>query len=143
EWPTGSGAHQSSTFIRQADGSLFLLGMRHPGGLPFAGEDYADLYLVSPSDPVNGPFTLTRLATRHFFATADGAGRFANFGAAGGAYVSPSGELILYSAPHDDVDGADMHFVRMGEYRHRDVSREDSPLRLPTANAGGSYVVEL
>lgn len=140
DWPTDAGAHQSSTFIRQSDGTLFLIGMRHPLGLPFAGEDYADLYRVSGSGS-GGAITLTRLATGHFFVTADGVGRYGNFAAADTAYVSPTGELILYSAPHDDEDGADPDFVRMGEFRHRDVNRAGSPLRTPGADAGGTYVV--
>ncbi len=34
----------------------------------------------------------------------DGAGTLGNFAAAGGAYVTPTGELMLYAAPHSDVD---------------------------------------
>jgi len=147
-WPTGTGAHQSSAFIRGTGGSLYLIGMRHPGGLPWSGSDYADLYRVdSKSD---GGFKLTRLLTKHFYCVYDGGEsggvpgsdmRIGNFAAAGNAYVSPSGELILYSIPHDDEDWADPDFTKLGEFRHRDVNREDSPLRLPSADADGPYTV--
>src|SRR6185295_2892079 len=76
----------------------------------------------------------------HFFTEYDNGGHMGNFAAGGNGYVSPSGELILYNVPHDDQDGFDPDFVRMAEIRNRDVNREDSPLRLPSADAGGPYV---
>ena len=145
DWPTGSGAHQGSTFLREPDGTLYLIGTRHPGGSPFTGDDFADLYRVS--EPSEGEFVLTLIQTRNLFCVYDGGGgpvdmRICNLAAAGSAYASPSGELIIYSSPHDDEDGFDTDIVRMGEFRHRDVNREDSPLRLPSANAGGPYTVD-
>jgi hypothetical protein len=144
-WFKGAGAHQSSTFIREPDGTLYLIGMRHPGGLPFLGEDWADLFQVD--ELTHEIFTLTHIQSRHFYCVYDGGGgpvdmRICNFAAGGSAYVSPSGELILYSIPHDDEDGFDPDIVRMGEFRHRDVNREDSPLRLPRADAMGPYEVD-
>jgi hypothetical protein len=145
-WFTGTGAHQSSTFLRTPDGSLYLIGMRHPGGSAFSGEDWADLYRVA--DPSPGNFQLTYLKSRHLYCRYDGGGgaqpmRICNFAAADTAYVTPSGELILYSIPHDDEDGfSPTDIVRVGEFRHGDVNRENSPLRLPTADAGGPYTVE-
>ena len=49
---------------------------------------------------------------------------------------------MLYAVPHDDQDGFDPDYVRMAEFRHRDVSTEDSPLRFPSADAGGPYNVD-
>lgn len=143
-WPTGFGAHQSSTFVREPDGTLYLIGTRHPGGLPSVGEDFADLYRVE--DPVPGMFLLTHLDTRQFNCVYDGGGgpvdmRLCNMTAASSAYVSPSGELLLYSMPHDDEDGFDPDIVRMAEFRHRDANRDLGPLRGPGANAGGPYFV--
>ncbi len=91
DWPTGAGAHQSSTFLREPDGSLFLIGMRHPGGLPGAGDDKADLYEVQA---VGNAFNLVRLAERELHCVYDGGGgpvdmRICNFGAASNAYVTP------------------------------------------------------
>ena len=47
--------------------------------------------------------------------------------------------MILYSVQHDDVgvDGPD--YVKFAEFRHRDVNRPGSPLRVPGADAGGPY----
>lgn len=143
DWPTDTGAHQSSTFLRETDGTLYLIGMR--GTAPFAGSDFADLYRVDESVP--GNLKLTHLRTREFNCVYDGGGgpvdmRVCNMTASNNAYVSPTGELILYSIPHDDEDGFDPDIVRMGEFRHRDVNREGSPLRSPTADAGGPYQVD-
>jgi Ca2+-binding RTX toxin-like protein len=146
-WPTGFGAHQSSTFISQWDGEappveapLYLIGMRHFGvPQPVVGLDFADLYRVT--DNGLGGFKLTLVQTLHMFCDYTGAGRIGNFAAGSTAYVSPSGELILYSAPHDDENRTDPDYIKMAEFRHRDGNRPDSPLRLPTADAGGPYSV--
>jgi hypothetical protein len=126
-WPRGTCAHQSSTFMRDQNGLLYLIGMRHAGicWSPSVGTDYADLYWIREDTP--GHFTLTYVGERRFYCAYDGGGgpehmRICNFGAAGNAYVSPSGELILYSIPHDDEDGKNPDFVRLGEFRHRDVN---------------------
>lgn len=144
-WPTGTGAHQSSTFVREPDGTLYLIGTRHPGGLPFVGSDFVDLYRAAEESPEG--FVLTHLETREFNCVYDGGGaagdmRLCNMTAASSAYVSPSGELLLYSMPHDDEDDFTTDFARMAEFRHRDANRETSLLRLPGAVAGGPYFVE-
>ncbi|NIM95437.1 MAG: hypothetical protein GTO18_17205 [Anaerolineales bacterium] len=126
-WPQGTCAHQSSTLLRDTGGSLYMIGMRHAGicWSPSEGTDHADLYWVEPK--IAGGFKLTYLGERDLYCAYDGGGgpehmRICNFGAAGNAYVSPSGELILYSIPHEDEDGKDPDFVRLGEFRHRDVN---------------------
>jgi hypothetical protein len=146
-WPGGGAAHQSSAFIHEPDGTLFMVATRHSDGPDALGDDYADLYRVDPR--TDGGFKLTRLGTRHLFCRYRMSGgafdldtRICNFAAAAGTYVSPSGELILYAMPHDDIDDADPDFVRLAEFRHRDVSREDSPLCRPRASAGGPYGVD-
>ena len=148
-WRTGSGAHQSSTFIREWNGStppaeapLYLIGMRHEGpfGLPLIGDDRAELFRVG--DNGLGGYRLTHVRSLHMFGNFDGSGRIANFATGNNAYVSPSGELILYSIQHDDQNLAVDSYVKMAEFRHRDVNRPDSPLRLPAAVAGGAYSVE-
>ena len=146
-WHTGTCAHQSSTLLRDQNGFLYMIGMRHgfPCYSPWTGSDYADIYWVREDTPEH--FTLTYVGEREFYCAYDGGGgpekmRICNFGAASNAYVSPSGELILYSMPHDDEDGKNPDFVRLGEFRHRDVNRPNSPLRLPTADSDGPYTVD-
>ncbi len=144
-------AHQSSTFLRDANGSLYMIAMRHGFrlsgagvcGSPIVGADTADFFKV---EIVNGRFTLFEKDKKRFYCVYnydDGTEmRLCNFGAASTAYVSPSSELILYSIPHDDWDRTGPDIVRMSEFRHCDVYRENNPLRYPTADAGGPYTVE-
>ena len=141
DWPMDTDAYQGSAFVRQADGRLFLVMTRNTSGNPVLPDcDLADLYSVDPKP--SGGFRLVRVASDHLFCNYDGAGRICNLAAAANAYVSPSGELMLYSLPHDDQDGFDPDYVRMAEFRHRDVSTEDSPLRLPSVDAGGPYTAD-
>jgi len=144
-WPTGAGAHQSSSFFLEPDGELYLLGARHPGGMPGAGSDYVDLYRVTDSLP--GGFSLQFLGERNLFCVYDGGGglndmRVCNMAAATTTYVSPTGELILYSMPHDDEDGFAIDIVRMAEFRHRDVLRPNNRLLSATPDAGGPYITQ-
>ena len=112
---------------------------RNTSGNPVFPEcDLADLYRVD--DKPAGGFRLVRVRVRPPVLQLRRAGRICNLIAAANAYVSR--ELLLYSLPHDDQDGFDPDYVRMAEFRHRDVSTEDSPLRLPAADAGGPYQVD-
>lgn len=147
-WPTGASAHQSSTFIQQSTSEtpgvsspLYMICMRHDGpfGLPLMGDDYADLYKVVPNQ-IGAKVTFVK--SIHETLRYDEAGHLGNFAAATGAYVSPSGELILYSAPHNDEDKFSTDNVRISEIRHRDVVRPNSPLLQPRASAGGPYTVK-
>ncbi len=148
-WPTGAGAHQSSTFIRQASDlepspadPLYMIAARHDGpfGDPLQGDDLADLYRVTYNNSFG--IKLTYLQTFHPTLNYDKGGRLGNFAAASSAYVSPSGELMMYTIPHDDEDGFDPDNIRIGEMRHRYVVRPDSPLLLPGADPGGPYTAQ-
>ena len=62
-----------------------------------------------------------------------------NLNAGGGAYVSPSGELIYYGVSHwNDGPG---NSVKIAELRHKDVFRPGSPAYALRADAGGPYEV--
>lgn len=137
-WDEGADAEQSATFVRQADGVVYMVMTRNTSG-PASFDDIARLFRVD--EKPGGGFRLTRAGSRHMVCNFEGSGRICHFAAASSAYVTPSGELILYSVPHDDQDGFDPDFVRMAEFRHRDANREGSPLRSPGADAGGPYSV--
>ncbi|MGD8966966.1 MAG: PKD domain-containing protein [Anaerolineae bacterium] len=69
----------------------------------------------------------------------------ADLQAGGGAYVSPSGELLLYSVAHyhdGPPCGDGDPTVRMIEMRHIHVVRDDSPTYESMADPGGPYVVD-
>jgi hypothetical protein len=145
-WPSASfigGAYQTANFIRQGgpDGRLFLLGGRNTQQV--LGSDWFDLLEVTKNQ--DGDYRLSCAAARHVhtFPSSDGALLFhnnlANFAAGSGSYVSPTGELILYGTEHDN-DGPG-GTVKMGEWRHIDMVRHDSPTYDPTVEPGGPYSV--
>jgi len=143
-WPVGGSipgdparGYQSINFVRQSDGKLYLIGTSNSAALNIGGEDWAELYLVSY---VDGELELTFRGTKHFYCNYQYTGRVGNFRASAGIYISPSGELILYSTEHEA--SGPLGSVQMGEFRHEEAYRPGSPLRAPTADIGGPYVVE-
>jgi hypothetical protein len=158
DWPTGLGpfteGHQMLNFVRQGDldGPLFLVGARNdvPGG---GGDDMLDLYQMQL--PL-GPCPFRHVRTTHM--TSYPYGNFAsaaNFAAASGAYVSPSGELIIYATEYENqgpyrwdpdtgtfVDDVAQATVPLAEYRHRNMVRPDSPTLHPTASIDGPFAVD-
>ena len=145
-------AHQSLHFIREGtiDGDLYLGAAR---GHPAFGSDHdkIDLYRVHCETPegdldVNcapgGQITLTtrfRGKPLAAFPTTGGT-RLANLAAATGFHETPSGELLFYATEHDN-DGPD-GTVKVGEWRHIDMVRENSPTLLPTVAVNGPYEVD-
>lgn len=134
-WPIGVGpclgkeAHQSYTFIRQTDGTLYLVGMSRRGscGSPYGvGEDDADLFQVVFPSPSNG-MRLVAVGGRHLYCSWDQAGFNGNFIAASCAYVSPSGSLVLYSLPHSNGQFPNsLDYVHMVEFRSYKVNQMGS-----------------
>lgn len=146
-WPDGGlfdVAHQSLNFVREGspNGDLFLIGGRSTSQVPGLGEDWFDLFRVVPD---GSEFTVECVSVRHVhsFPASDGALLFhnniAHFAAASGAYVSPTGELILYATEHDN-DGPG-GTVKFGEWRHTDMTRPGSPTLDPTVTVAGPYTV--
>jgi hypothetical protein len=142
EWPTGKGSHQVLAFLRDCNGTLYLAGTRNTTGgssAPVINEDRGELYAVNiDHDPRH--FGLTLIAEQHFFCEAHEIGLTCDFAAAGGFYVSPAGELILYATEHNN--GGEGGFVRMAEFRNSALFRRNSPNWAPRAEAGGPYAVD-
>ena len=136
DWETGFDSHQSINLIEQCDGSLFLVGTRNTLPTGVGGEDWAVLYEVSFT--ASADLVLREVSSKHLVCNAE-AGRTCDFAAAAAPYVSPTGELILYGTEHhnDGPNGS----IRMGEFRHEETYRPGSPLRQPSAEAGGPYGV--
>ena len=117
---------QTLSFVRQSDGALYLIGGDNTDTWePIrVGEDWARLFKVTHTGV--GPqteFSLSYIAEKPLFTEHPQMG---NFKAAGGVYVSPAGELIIYTGHHDSFeeneDGEDVKYVAMGEFRHIDVT---------------------
>jgi len=116
---------QSLNFLRQTDGSLYLAcsGANASG---FGTEDWIRLYRVIRN---GNEFTLQSVTGRHL---QSGEPNLGDCGAAGGFYVSPTGQLIFYLSEHDNDGPNDSIF--MGEFRNYDV-REPA-----TVDACGGWV---
>jgi hypothetical protein len=148
DWHTGSGdAHQMLNFVRQGSqtGPLYLIGGRNATFLP-SGDDFIDLYRVN-MDAYGNPAECLLEHVRSTHVTSHpvmGGGDSGNFAAASGTYVSPSRELIVYSAEYenDGVTDGERRTVRFGEWRHREMVRADSPTLRPTATVEGPFTVD-
>ncbi len=123
-------SHQTLNFVKQNDGKLFLIGSHntHNYTPAITGDHVAVLYRVDGFGG-SGPIVLTEVLGRHFMNESPGADNDVNFNAGGGAYVSPTGELILYATEHY-VDGPG-DSVELGEIRDVDVYRPDNPRYKP------------
>jgi hypothetical protein len=158
-----SASFQTINLVTQEDGRVFLIGARNSNkAAPFfefpvivESEDRLQLYEVENFDGSGDVVVRTRLSedgkhmhlTNAGFLSTAGSGHNGNFNAAAGVYISPTGEFILYAAEHDNdgPPGNEEGFVRMAEFRCGYMAREDSPLYLPAADAGGGeggYAVE-
>lgn len=149
DWHTGGGdAHQSLNLVRQGglDGPLYMIGARNDTPLP-SGEDRMDLYRLSlDDDGVPAECFIELKQNRHFQSHPYmGGGDSANFAAASGVYLSPSGELIVYAAEFENdgpVGVSGRQTVRFGEYRHRDMVRPGSPTLRPSLDVATTWDVD-
>ena len=148
--PDTQDAHQTLNFLREGsiDGDLYIAGAR---GRLLANRDKIDLYKIeafnannekspnfNPGDeiiwtPINVNKPVTPIPS-------SGGDELLNLAAASTFYVSPSGELIFYATEHDN-DGPN-ETVKVGEWRHVDVVRPNSPTLLPGAKFNGPFVVD-
>ncbi|HRW52984.1 MAG TPA: hypothetical protein P5081_08855 [Phycisphaerae bacterium] len=118
--PTALGLNwpfQALAFVRElpvgGDPSrLYLLAFRNSTGSPSDGDDWIHLYEVFLN---GGALKLDFVEKRRFYrdTTQDQMG---DFSAAASAYVSPSGQLIVYSAEY--TNGGPSGTVRFGEWPH-------------------------
>jgi len=137
DWPVSKGReHQMFNFIRQndIDGTLYLAGAR--GGIDLVlgtriGDDIIDLYRVDVvGDQIKLKLVSSKTKDSHPNAQSTLlTGGESNFAAATGFYVSPSGELLFYATAHEN-DGPSS-ITTVGEWRHQDMVRPDSPTLLP------------
>ncbi|MFP2905366.1 hypothetical protein ACLESD_09980 [Pyxidicoccus sp. 3LFB2] len=109
EW----GAFQNLNLVTDCnDSQLYLVGTRL-GGLRWGpvSDDYAHLYRVD----FDGHLRLAHVASKHLYCSSDGA-RQCNLDAAGGVYVGPDRNLVLYATEHasDGPSGS----VKLVEFRN-------------------------
>ena len=105
---------QTINFVRQDDGQLFLVGVDNTSWTDQTEGHVTKLYLVTES---NDNFNFTLASVRHLKLDDPRSGN----GAAGsGVYISPMGELMMYTCEHDN-DGP-QGSIRAGEIRSYNVS---------------------
>lgn len=121
-WPVGGlqAAHQSLSLIKQSDGRIFMIGMHNTSNaspVPL-GEDRAVLYRLTFGVGIQQVFIQEVRTTQLYCGdlTAQ-TGSNGNFAAGGGAWVSPSGELMLYATTHGQ-DVPNGSWIGMSEFRH-------------------------
>ena len=113
------GSYQSVNLVTQCDGSLFLLGTYNTAKSTLGG-DYVDAWQIGITGTHPGAsIRLSWAGRRHLYCTHEEE-RQCNLAAAGGTYVDPDGQLIVYSTEHRaDGPGARAN-VKMMEFRSRD-----------------------
>ncbi len=141
-------------FVRQGslDGRLFLVGGWRDGTVanPLNDEnefiDLFEVHLASNGAPRETcPITFVNQQRVGLAGTGVGDAGAAlqswgnhidvgSFAAGSSAYVSPTGELLVYVSDHGDPV--------FGEYRQRTLVRPGSPTLRPTAEIGGPFVVD-
>jgi hypothetical protein len=115
---------QTLNFVRDTEGSLYLIGAEKAAGS--SGEDWVGLFKVEVGKLTAEQYrqAISYVDEKHLYLNDPNMG---SLDAASGVYVSPSGQLILYTGPHDnDSPGGS---VEMGEFRNIDVYHSGTTAR--------------
>ena len=117
---------QTLSFVRDGDGSLYLFAAEKAAGS--SGNDWVALFEVKLT--INNPLedkVIEYVQERHLRLTGPDDLDMGSLDAASGVYVSRTGQLILYTASHDnDAHG---NTVGMGEFRYIDVTYPNTAAR--------------
>jgi hypothetical protein len=100
------GNYQNVNLVQQCDGTLYLAGT-HASSVLGAGADFVDLYRLE--NGTGNAVLITKVAKRHLFCSYRGF-THCEGDAAGGLYVDPAGQLLVYLTEHDN-DGPIEGFV--------------------------------
>jgi len=166
DWHTGIGdAHQMFNLIREGgiDGPLYMIATRNDTKFS-SGDDRMDLYRINlletgapvfetgtPPPGTTLPCFIELVDSGHFTSKPFmGGGDSANFGAAAGTYLSPSGALIVYAAeyendgpiPREGTGEGDRQTVRFVEYRNPDMVPPHSPTLRPRLDVAPAWEVD-
>ncbi len=107
--------YQNLNLVSQCDGALFLVGTHLDST---TGQDWVDAHRVTAE---GDNIVITKVAKQHLYCGYpspgydSGTNRHCNLDAAGGVYVDPSGQLLVYGTEHDN-DGP-YGSVKMMEFR--------------------------
>lgn len=128
-------AWQMLNFVNDAEGNLYLFGTDNDSTLPFTGQDWITLFRFDLEKMRTGDMreTIHIVQERPLLLSDPNMG---DLDAAAGLYVSPTGNLILYTADHDNegpVDEDQQWVVEMGEFS---VLDRQSSIRKVTTDTG-------
>ena len=113
---------QNMQFLREPGGALYLVGTANTERTGW-GSDYAGLFRVNLDALRSGMIKDTIQYVNRRPLRQDNP-RMGNLAAGGGAYVSPTGQLIVYSVEHENGGPAEEDkpgSIRMGEFRNYDL----------------------
>jgi hypothetical protein len=113
-----SADYQNVDLVTQCDGRIFLVGTHNDSDIPAIGNDWACLHELR--NGAGSVVSVTSFGCKHLYCGypktgSIGSVRHCNFDAAGGSYVDPAGNLLLYGVEHDN-DGP-LGSVKFEEFR--------------------------
>jgi hypothetical protein len=114
--------YQTLNFVRDEYDNLFIIGLDNDTAGTDEGYDFAKMFGVqrNPDDS----FTLTYTAEKHLRLSDPNMG---DTDAASGVYVSPTGQLIIYTGDHDNEGPSWIrNSLEMGEFRSIMVSHTET-----------------
>lgn len=137
DWPTGHASHQSLSLYVGGDGVVYMVGAYNTqAAQPFlSGDDLLGLYRIDGWLPGSGVIVTKHGPFKHQRCSSDDDvlippsltyRKNADFLAASGIYISPSGELLFYAAEHYSQGPAGS--VRFVEFHHNSMAYPGSPL---------------
>ncbi len=121
KWGTGSLEWQNINFVRETDGTLYVVCLDNATVATTSGDDWARLFRVTRTTvgAVN-TFDLDYVAERNLKLNDASGPHMGDLDAGGGVYVSPTGQLLIYTCEHEN-DGPGGS-IRMGEYRNYNMN---------------------
>jgi hypothetical protein len=138
---------QTVNFIRDTSGTLYLLGADNETDSLLDGKNFITLSILDESKlaPDTSADAISVVDEKRLlmkWPLKDDVADLGDLKAASGVYVSPTGQLIFYSANHGGTKAKEIDIIEMGEFRNITVSHLGTcGLQLPP-DLGGPYVVD-
>lgn len=121
KWGTGSLEWQNINFVRDTNGDLYAICLDNATMVTTSGDDWARLFRVLRTTNGNQhTFDLDFVAERNLKLNDETGPHMGDLDAGAGVYVSPTGQLIIYTCEHDN-DGPEGS-IRMGEFRNYNMN---------------------
>jgi hypothetical protein len=128
--------YQTLNFVRdEVTGYLYVVGMWNsyvdPGVA--GGDDFIDVFRVTRTGGEYQVLKDAMIHRLHMNSKSADSQEQCNFIASGGVYISPGGELMIYSTTHYKETASSIDYIRVAEYRSIEIASAGSPLWGPRA----------